>query len=159
MAYFVMGICGSGKSTVAVGIAKAKGIEMLDADDYHPQANVVKMRAGIPLTDEDRAGWLLALHAEVRARLEKGASVVLACSALKQRYRDTLSRGLPAARWLFLRGDRETILQRVGLRENHFMPASLVDSQLEALEEPRDAVVVDIRLPIDQIVATALAEL
>ncbi len=154
-----MGICGSGKSTIAMEVAKAKGIEMLDADDFHSPANVEKMRAGIPLTDEDRAGWLLALNAELKSRLGAGDSAVLACSALKQRYRDALGEGLPQVRWLYLRGDRETILERVGQRKDHFMPTTLVDSQLEALEEPQDAVVVDIRLPIDRIVSVALAEL
>lgn len=154
-----MGICGSGKSTIAIEIAKAKRIEMLDADDFHPQSNVDKMAAGIPLTDEDRAGWLRTLNEELSGRLSKGESVVLACSALKQRYRDALGEGLPRVSWLYLRGDRETILERVGQRKDHFMPPSLVDSQLEALEEPQDAVVVDIRLPVDAIVAKALAEL
>lgn len=154
-----MGICGSGKSTVAIEIAKAKRIEMLDADDFHPPSNVEKMRAGTPLTDVDRAGWLQALNRELKSRLDAGRSVVLACSALKQRYRDTLNEGLPKVSWLFLRGDRGTILERVGQREDHFMPPALVDSQLEALEEPQDAVVVDIRLPVEEIVASALADL
>lgn len=159
VAYFVMGVSGSGKSTIAFEIAKAKRIEMLDADDFHPQSNVDKMSAGIPLTDEDREGWLETLNAELKSRLGQGISVVLACSALKQRYRDTLSAGLPRARWLFLKGDRETILDRVGQRTSHFMPSTLVDSQLEALEEPDYALCVDIRMPIDQIVSKALAEL
>ncbi|MDQ8198076.1 gluconokinase [Pelagicoccus enzymogenes] len=159
VAYFVMGICGSGKSTIAIEVARAKRIEMLDADDFHPPRNVEKMKSGTPLTDEDRAGWLQALNEELKSRLDKGDSVVLACSALKQRYRDVLNAGLPQVRWLYLRGDRETILQRVSQRQDHFMPSSLVDSQLEALEEPVDAVVVDIRLPIEEIVAKALAEL
>ncbi|MBD5778167.1 gluconokinase [Pelagicoccus sp. NFK12] len=154
-----MGICGSGKSTIAIEVARAKRIEMLDADDFHPPRNVEKMKSGTPLTDEDRAGWLQALNEELKSRLDKGDSVVLACSALKQRYRDVLNAGLPQVRWLYLRGDRETILQRVSQRQDHFMPSSLVDSQLEALEEPVDAVVVDIRLPIEEIVAKALAEL
>ncbi|EDY81109.1 shikimate kinase [Verrucomicrobiia bacterium DG1235] len=154
-----MGICGSGKSTIAKGIADAKRIELMDADDYHPQSNVDKMSAGIPLNDEDRAGWLLRLNDEMAMRLEDGKSVVLACSALKQRYRDTLGMGLLAVRWLYLRGDRETILERVGQRSDHFMPTTLVDSQLDALEEPTDAVVVDIRLPVAEIVSKALAEL
>ncbi len=159
IAYFVMGICGSGKSTIAIEIAKAKRIEMLDADDFHPQSNVDKMSAGTPLTDEDRAGWLQVLNAELGARLGKGESVVLACSALKQRYRDALGEGLPGVRWLYLRGDRETILERVGQRKDHFMPTTLVDSQLDALEEPTDAVVVDIRLSVEGIVSKALEEL
>ncbi len=154
-----MGICGSGKSTIATEIAKAKGIRMLDADDFHPQGNIDKMSSGIPLTDEDRAGWLQILNRELNARLATGESVVLACSALKQRYRDALELGLPKVSWLYLRGDRETILERVAQRKEHFMPTTLVDSQLAALEEPTDAVVVDIRLPIAEIVGRALAEL
>lgn len=156
VAYFVMGICGSGKSTIAIEIAKAKRIEMLDADDFHPRSNVEKMSAGIPLTDEDRAGWLLTLNKELLGRLEKGESVALACSALKQSYRDTLCEGLPAYRWLYLRGDRDIILERVGRRKDHFMPTALVDSQLAALEEPSDALVIDIRLPVGEIVSAAL---
>lgn len=159
VAYFVMGICGSGKSTIAIEIAKAKCIDMLDADDFHPQSNVDKMSAGIPLTDEDRAGWLQVLNEELGSRLGKGESVVLACSALKQRYRDALGEGLPSVRWLYLRGDRETILERVGQRKDHFMPTTLVDSQLDALEEPTDAVVVDIRLSVEGIVSKALEAL
>ncbi|MBK1879538.1 gluconokinase [Pelagicoccus mobilis] len=159
VAYFVMGICGSGKSTIAIRIAEAKGIEILDADDFHPQSNVDKMSSGIPLTDEDRAGWLQTLNGVLSERLAKGESVVLACSALKQRYRDALGEGLSRVSWLYLKGDRETILERVGNRQDHFMPTTLVDSQLEALEEPTDAVVVDIRLPIDEIVSTALEQL
>jgi len=159
VAYFVMGICGSGKSTIAIKIAEAKCIEMLDADDFHPPSNVDKMSAGIPLTDEDRAGWLQTLNGVLAKRLDAGKSIVLACSALKQSYRDTLEGGLPAVRWLYLKGDRDTILERVGNRKDHFMPTTLVDSQLEALEEPTDAVVVDIRLPIDEIVSSALEQL
>ncbi len=154
-----MGICGSGKSTIAIEIARAKGIKMLDADDFHPQSNVDKMSSGIPLTDEDRAGWLQVLNEELNAHLATGESVVLACSALKQRYRDALEAGLAQVSWLYLRGDRETILERVGQRKDHFMPTTLVDSQLAALEEPTDAIVVDIRLPVSDIVGRALSEL
>lgn len=157
--YFVMGICGSGKSTIAQKLAEAKRIDMLDADDFHPQSNVEKMKAGTPLTDEDRAGWLQVLNQELSYRVRKGASTVLACSALKQSYRNTLGNGLPSVRWLYLKGDREIILERVGQRKDHFMPTTLVDSQLDALEEPTDAVVVDIRLPIEDIVSVAIERL
>lgn len=157
--YFVMGICGSGKSTIAKRIAEEKGIEMLDADDFHPPSNVRKMAAGIPLDDGDRAGWLRTLNEALVERLSSGASVVLACSALKQNYRDALGEGLAGVKWLYLKGDRETIIERIGKRKDHFMPSSLVDSQLEALEEPIDAVVVDIRLQVDEIVGIALQSL
>lgn len=157
--YFVMGICGSGKSTVAKALAEALGIEMLDSDDFHPASNVEKLSAGIALTDEDRAGWLEALNREVRARQDRGVSAVLACSALKQTYRDTLQRGLDTFRWIYLRGERSVILQRMEERKDHFMPPSLVDSQLETLEEPTSALVLDIRQSVAEIVERVLADL
>lgn len=144
VAYVVMGVCGCGKSTVAKGLADVLGIEMLDADDFHPPANVEKMRAGIPLDDADRAGWLAGLNRVLKERTRKGESVALACSALKQRYRDALAADVPRFQIIYLKGSREMILERMASRKNHFMPTSLVDSQLAALEEPQDAVVVDI---------------
>lgn len=151
-----MGICGSGKSTIAQRLAEALRIEYLDADDFHPESNVAKMKSGLPLNDEDRAGWLERLNAVLGERLAAGHSVTLACSALKQRYRDALAKGGVEIRWIYLKGDRETILERMAARPDHFMPASLVDSQIEALEEPIDALVLDIRLPIDALVDRAL---
>lgn len=150
-AYVVMGICGCGKSSVASALAQDLGIEMLDADDFHPPANVAKMRAGIALDDSDRAGWLDTLNAELRARLERGVSVALACSALKQRYREVIGRGLVACHWIYLKGGRELILERMSSRKNHYMPTSLIDSQLAALEEPLDAVTIDISQSLEAI--------
>lgn len=144
VAYVVMGICGCGKSTVAQDFANHFSIEMLDADDFHPQENVDKMAAGTPLNDDDRAGWLVTLNAELSKRLNTGVSVVLACSALKQRYRDAIGEGLATCQWVYLKGSRELIVERMAKRVDHYMPASLIDSQLATLEEPVDAVVVDI---------------
>lgn len=156
---FVMGICGSGKSTVAQRLADALRIQMLDADDFHPPANVEKMKAGKPLNDDDRAGWLDRLNIELRERSRNGESVALACSALKQRYRDVLEDGLPQFRWVYLKGDRELIVERMAQRKDHFMPTGLIDSQLEALEEPEGAIVGDIRLSVDALVESVLVEL
>ncbi len=150
-AYVVMGICGCGKSSVAACLAQDLGIEMLDADDFHSPRNVAKMRAGVALDDADRADWLDTLNEQLRARVGQGRSVALACSALKQRYRDVIGRGLPACHWIYLQGSRELILERMSSRKSHYMPTSLIDSQLAALEEPLDAVTVDTSQPLEAI--------
>ncbi|MDQ8205140.1 gluconokinase [Pelagicoccus sp. SDUM812003] len=157
--YFVMGICGSGKSTIAARLADELGIEFLDADDFHPPANVEKMRSGQALDDADRAPWLARLNEALTARAGAGESVALACSALKRRYRDVLQRDLRRYRWIYLKGDRDLILDRMSQRSDHFMPSELVDSQLAALEEPDDAVVGDIRLSKRELVEKLLSEL
>lgn len=158
-AYVVMGVSGCGKSTVAKGLAEAKSIEMLDADDYHPQSNIDKMATGSALTDQDRAGWLEALNQVLAERLKQGESVVLACSALKQRYRDVIESGLSAVCWIYLKGDEEILSRRLGDRKGHFMPASLLASQLNDLEEPENAIVVDIRLPLPELIRTLIEKL
>jgi gluconokinase len=162
-AVVVMGVTGSGKSTVAARLAARLGWELAEADDFHSAANVAKMRAGTPLTDADRWPWLEALADWIAARRAAGRDCVVACSALKRVYRDRLARGHDDVRFVYLRGDRETIAGRLAQRTGHYMPASLLDSQLEALEEPhRDerALVVDIGAApdalVDSIVATLL---
>jgi len=142
--YVVMGVSGSGKSTVARMLARATGGQWLDADDFHPAPNRAKMGAGIPLTDEDRQPWLDRLNAELRAAAAQSRPVFLACSALKQKYRDRLAAGLPQVRFVYLKGSRELIGSRLALRKQHFMPASLMDSQFADLEEPVDAIVLDV---------------
>jgi gluconokinase len=146
MVVVVMGVCGSGKTTVGRALAEAMGWPFLDADDFHPAANVEKMRAGIPLTDEDRWPWLDRLAGEIGAINARGDNAVLACSALRQAYRDRLAAN-GGVRIAYLKGDRATIEPRLSARPGHYMPASLLTSQLAALEEPTDAIVVDIRLP------------
>jgi gluconokinase len=138
----VMGVTGAGKTTVGRLLARALGCEFLDADDYHPAANVAKMRAGEPLTDEDRAPWLARLNELLQARA--AGSAVLACSALKQRYRDRLLAGVPEGRLVYLRGTKALIAARLEARRGHYMDPALLDSQFAALEEPADAIVADI---------------
>jgi gluconokinase len=134
--YVVMGITGSGKSTVGAMLAHALGVDFVEGDDYHPPENVRRMAAGIPLTDGDRADWLLALAARLREGRESGAGLVVTCSALKRAYRDVLRAAAPEVQFVFLRGSRALIAERVAERRGHFMPASLLDSQLATLEEP-----------------------
>ncbi|WP_394553784.1 gluconokinase [Agromyces sp. MMS24-JH15] len=130
-AIVVMGVSGSGKSTVGAALAEALGLAFVDGDDLHPPANVAKMAAGVPLDDDDRAPWLRA----VGLRLAEG-EVVVACSALRVRYRDRLRELATGTRFVFLDLDRDELARRLGQRPGHFMPASLLDSQLAALERP-----------------------
>jgi gluconokinase len=158
MLIVVMGVSGAGKTTVGRALADALGAAFLDADDFHPPANVAKMRAGQPLDDHDRAPWLARLHDELAARGAGGQSVVLACSALKQRYREALGRGMDV-RFVHLAGSRETIAARLAARSGHYMPAALLDSQFAALEAPADGITVDIADAPEAIVAHVLAAL
>ena len=141
-----MGVSGCGKTTIGRALAHAMGWAFLDADDFHPGANVAKLRAGTPLTDDDRWPWLDRLAAEMSAINARGASAVLGCSALRQAYRDRLARA-GGVRIVYLKGDRATIEPRLAARAGHYMPPSLLTSQFAALEEPADVIVVDIRLP------------
>ena len=153
MIVVVMGVCGCGKTTVGTALAAAMGWPFFDADGFHPPANVAKMAAGVPLTDEDRAPWLDRLAAEMGAIERAGGSAVLACSALKAAYRDRLAVA-GDVRFVHLRGDRATIATRVAARTGHYMPAALVDSQFADLEPPVDAIDVDVVLPVaDQVAA------
>jgi carbohydrate kinase (thermoresistant glucokinase family) len=132
----VMGASGCGKSTVGEALAHALGWAYIEGDDFHPPANVEKMRAGFALDDADREGWLHALAAQLADAREGGRGAVLACSALKRRYRDRLRLGDPGLRIVFLRGSRRTLAERLAVRQHRYMPASLLDSQLAALEPP-----------------------
>ena len=138
----VMGVAGSGKTTVARWLAGALDADAIDADDYHSAANVERMRHGIPLDDAAREPWLRAVHEAVLARRAAGRRVVLACSALKASYREVLLDGIPDTAVVFLSVDRATLDRRLRSRPGHFMPASLLDSQLVDLEPPEDAIVV-----------------
>ena len=142
----VMGVSGSGKTTVGRALAETLNWRFHDADDYHPAKNVEKMRRGTPLDDDDRAPWLAALRRIIDASIANHEPGVLACSALKQRYRDALA--ADGVRFVYLRGDAETIRSRMEQR-NHFMPPALLASQFAALEEPRGAVAVDITLSVE----------
>ena len=150
--FVVMGVSGCGKSSVASQLASRTGGLFLDADDFHPPANVAKMAAGTPLTDDDRWPWLDALNQELKTQSETARPLFLACSALRKAYRDRLAAGLPDLRFIYLKGSKELIRQRMQSRENHFMPATLLDSQFAILEEPADAIIAPIEDPIPVIV-------
>ncbi len=143
----MMGVSGSGKSTIGSALAAAMGWEFADADDFHPAANVAKMAAGQPLNDADRAPWLAALHAYIVRTVRRDENIVIACSALKQRYRDTLNAGTGKVRVVHLSGPREVLHARLQARPGHFMKPAMLDSQLETLEVPKDALVADITHP------------
>ncbi|MEO0515287.1 MAG: gluconokinase [Planctomycetota bacterium] len=154
-AWVVMGVSGCGKSTVAEALADALGVVYADADDFHPTANVEKMRRGEPLTDADRWPWLDALS----HWLADESPCVLACSALRQAYRDRLGQRQASLRFVHLAADYDTIRQRMESRE-HFMPATLLQSQFETLEPPTpaDALILDATQTVDQLVAAAVAD-
>lgn len=133
----VMGVSGSGKSTVGRRLASARGVPYLEGDDFHPPRNVERMAAGIALTDDDRAGWLARLRDELARAAAAQQGVVLACSALKRRYRDTLREGAPALQLIYLHGARALLASRMAARSDHYMPASLLDSQLATLQPPQ----------------------
>jgi gluconokinase len=147
MTVLLMGVSGSGKSTVGPALAAELNWPFLDADTLHPQANVAKMASGIPLTDADRWPWFDRIVAEMRRYAAAGKNIVIACSALKQAYRDRLASG-GSLRVVYLKGDAETIAPRLAERRGHFMPPSLLASQFATLEEPDNAIVVDIKQPV-----------
>lgn len=132
----VMGVSGAGKTTVAARLAERFGCAFADADEFHPPANIAKMRAGTPLTDADRQSWLLAIAARVDDWRAAGIGGVIACSALKRAYRRLVIGDRPGVVLVYLRGDAALIRRRLAERRHHFMPASLLDSQFETLEEP-----------------------
>lgn len=133
-----MGVSGCGKSSVGLQLAGALQVPFLEGDTYHSYANVAKMTAGVPLTDADRADWLMALHKEIRDARLKQNGLVLSCSSLKRRYRDLLRSADPELRFVHLAGPRELIAERMAARKDHYMPATLLDSQLATLEPLQD---------------------
>ena len=137
MIVIVAGVSGSGKSTVGAMLAGQLGWRFADADTFHSAANIAKMQAGIPLTDEDRWPWLKAISAWMDELIARGEQAVLACSALKRSYRDLLLGGHPSARMIFLAVDREVLARRLAARHGHFFPGQLLDSQFAALEPPQ----------------------
>ena len=147
-AIVVMGVSGSGKTTVARLLAGRLGWRFAEADEFHSAANVAKMRGGVPLTDEDRAPWLAAIASYIDDAIASGKLAVVTCSALKRRYRDVIIGSRPGVALVYLKGDYDTIAKRIAARPHHYMPVSLLKSQFEALEEPavdERAIVLDIR--------------
>jgi gluconokinase len=162
IAIVVMGVSGSGKSTIAEALARKLGFSEEDGDSFHPASNIAKMSAGIPLTDEDRRPWLRAIAASIDRHAETGQPFVVACSALKRAYRDILVHGRTDVRFVFLKGSYDFIAARMKLRDGHFMPMSLLRNQFETLEPPTDdehVITVDIDATIDEIVAKIVSRL
>lgn len=157
----VMGVSGSGKSTLARALALEVHGQYLDADDFHPPENIAKMASGQPLTDQDRAGWLANLNAALIVASRDRLRPVVACSALKQVYRERLKQGLPGFVVVFIDGPRELLEERIRQRTDHFMPASLLDSQLATLEAPRGpgTIQIDLRWSTDRAVEEVLKQL
>ncbi|OIQ95553.1 thermoresistant gluconokinase [mine drainage metagenome] len=155
----VMGVSGCGKTTLGEALAWELGAPFVEGDAFHPSANVAKMASGRPLEDSDRAGWLEALARRLAIGRERGEPVVLACSALKRRYRDVLRSGDPALRLVFLHGQRELIAARLHTRAGHFMPPSLLESQFRDLEIPsadEDCLACDPAEPTGELVRRAV---
>lgn len=158
MIVIIMGTTGSGKTTIGGLLARRLGWEFVDADDFHPPANVEKMKHGIPLTDADRQPWLKALHDKIVEWNTEGRNVVLACSALKQSYRDELREG-SGVKFVYLKGSYELFSKRVLARKGHFAKQDLLVSQFATLEEPGDAITVDAGPAPEQIVAEVRRQL
>jgi gluconokinase len=155
-----MGVSGSGKSLIGAAFARALGVDFVEGDDYHSAANVVRMASGIPLTDDDRAEWLRSLAARIRKAKDSGAGLVVSCSALKRSYRDILRGGATELRFVFLQGARALLAERLASRRGHYMPPSLLESQLATLEAPspdEQAWVCDIGESPEDIVAALVA--
>lgn len=159
-AWVVMGVSACGKSDIGTRLAQALGAPFIEGDRFHPPENVAKMSAGIPLDDEDRRGWLQALRAEIERAWKTDPVVVLSCSALKRAYRDVLRGDDGDVRFVHLHGDRDLIAQRMAARSGHFMPVSLLDSQLrtlEALQPDERGVTLDVREPPQRLVEQVMA--
>ena len=155
-----MGVSGSGKSLIGASFARELGIEFIEGDAYHPPENIERMSRGVALTDEDRAGWLRSLAARLSEAKVAGTGLVMTCSALKRSYRDVLRGGSRDLRFVYLRGDRSLIAERLAARRGHFMNPTLLDSQFATLEEPspdEDAWVCDSTQSPREIVASLVA--
>ena len=158
MIIVLIGVAGSGKTTVGMLLAEAIHCPFLEGDSLHSEQNIDKIRHGIPLTDADRAPWLAAIHNHILYWFERGQDLVVGCSALTQGYREVLAEGVPIT-WVYLKGSFELIRTRLKRRPNHFMKADMLQSQFDTLEEPSNALVVDVSAPPSAIVEQILSEL
>jgi carbohydrate kinase (thermoresistant glucokinase family) len=153
MVIILMGVSGSGKTTVGRLLASQLGWQFYEGDDFHPQANIDKMQQGIPLTDDDRWPWLAALRAVIDLCSAQGTNAVLVCSALKQSYRDYLMRDHHEITLVYLKGTYDLLYQRLAQRQGHFMPKDLLISQFATLEEPQQGLTVDVANAPERLVA------
>ena len=147
-----MGVSGCGKTSIGRALAEQLGWDFYDADDFHPPANVVKMAGGIPLDDSDRAPWLASLHDLISSSLRTDKPGVLACSALKERYRHQLMEGVDGVKLVYLKGSYDLIWSRMKQRAGHYMKPHMLKSQFDALEEPTNALTIDVSMSLDDIV-------
>lgn len=152
----VMGVAGSGKTTVGQALAQRLGWDFYDADGFHPIENISKMASGIPLDDEDRAPWLASLQALISASLQQKHPAVLACSALKESYRQKLLEGNDDVLLVYLKGTYDLIWARLSARQDHYMKPEMLQSQLDLLEEPTDVLTIDIAMSVEEIVGEIL---
>ena len=155
----VMGVSGSGKTTVGKALASKLGWDFYDADDFHPPENITKMEQGIPLNDSDRSPWLASLHDLIESCLARNRPGILACSALKERYRQTLLEGNDAVQLIYLKGSYKLLWSRMSARTDHYMKPEMLQSQFEALEEPTNALTVDVSQSVAEIVREILQQL
>jgi gluconokinase len=151
-ALILMGVSGCGKTSVGVRLSEVLGWPFFDGDDFHPEENILKMSRRIPLNDDDRTPWLASLNHLIAQNIKAGRSILLGCSALKESYRTQLAKGIREIQFIYLKGDYDLILERMDTRRGHYMKADLLRSQFDVLEEPSDALIMDIKQDIDQIV-------
>ena len=159
MILVVMGVSGAGKTTIGQLLSQRLGWPLMDADDFHPAGNIEKMRSGTPLTDEDRWPWLDRLNGLLKEKDSNGESALLACSALKQKYRDRLAAGTKDLRWVYLKGSFDLIEARLKARKGHYMKAGLLESQFATLEEPVNALLAPIAAEPEAIAESVIAAL
>ena len=159
MVIILCGVSGSGKTTIGIGLSERVGCEFLDGDDFHSAANIKKMSDGVPLTEADRMPWLHTLRGKIEECLDSGADMVLACSALSRQSRKLLRGSSDDVRIVYLQGSKELIRQRLNDRKDHFVGSEMLDSQFDALEEPRSALVVGVNQSPQEIVAKLISEL
>lgn len=159
MAIVLMGVSGCGKTRIGEALSQKLGWPFYDGDDYHPQANIDKMSQGIPLNDDDRQPWLEELHKIIREHLDRGVNLIVSCSALKAKYRETLRGDLQNVRFVHLAGSAELIYERLLQRNGHFMKADMLNSQFSDLEIPQDALSVSIDQPVNKVVAEIVEKL
>ncbi|MDJ0510743.1 MAG: gluconokinase [Crocosphaera sp.] len=151
MIYLIMGVSGSGKTTIGKALSQELGYPFYDADDFHPPENIAKMSQGIPLNDSERLPWLLAIKSVINEHQQLQKNAVITCSALKQSYRNLLEQKTKNIIWIYLKGSYPTILKRLQKRAGHFMKDKMLMSQFKTLEEPKNAVIIDINLSVEEI--------
>ncbi|MGK7941001.1 MAG: gluconokinase [Crocosphaera sp.] len=151
MIYLIMGVSGSGKTTIGKALSQELGYIFYDADDFHPPENIAKMSKGIPLNDGDRLPWLLAIKSVIEEHQKQQENAVITCSALKQSYRDLLEEKITNIIWIYLKGSYATIVKRLQQRSKHFMKDNMLMSQFKTLEEPKKAIIIDINLSVEEI--------